>query len=83
MFLSKRELEELTDYKTARRQILWLGRHGYKFEIGKNGAPKVLKKHVEQVLGYITSNHMSVVQTPSRRSPLTEPNFAALRRQHG
>ncbi len=51
MFLTVDEIEELTGYLYCSRQIKWLADHGYKFEVSRNGKPKVLKTHVEARLG--------------------------------
>jgi hypothetical protein len=47
MFLSPTELIELTDRKRQSDQIQWLRKHGYPFEIGAKGRPKVLRRVVE------------------------------------
>ena len=53
MFLTPAELAELTDYQEGQwsRQIKWLDRHGYPFELSVAGRPKVLKAYVEERLG--------------------------------
>lgn len=66
MFLTRQEIEELTDYKLAEFQCRWLKSHGYSFEVGASGRPKVLRVHVEQKLG------VSAVSIQS------QPNFDAL-----
>jgi hypothetical protein len=68
MFLTRAELEELTDYKLAYWQCVWLEKNGYSFQIGASGRPKVLRSHVEQKLG--------VMQNASTRS--AQPNFDAI-----
>ena len=52
MFLTKLELQDLTNYKYYRKQIAWLRNRGYRYDIGANGQPKVLRSYVEQALGY-------------------------------
>ena len=51
MFLTTQELVELTDYKHPAKQIRWLREHGYRFEIGASGRPKVLRSEIERRLG--------------------------------
>jgi hypothetical protein len=48
MFLTPEELHALTDYKRPCDQMRWLREHGYPFEIGASGRPKVLRRIVEQ-----------------------------------
>jgi hypothetical protein len=48
MFLSPDELLELTDYRRAADQIRWLTDHGWKFEVGATGRPKVLRAEAER-----------------------------------
>ena len=50
MFLTRDELVELTDRKQARAQVRWLTEHGYHFEIGASGRPKVLRSVIESRL---------------------------------
>jgi hypothetical protein len=71
MFLTKQELEELTGYKYSSKQANWLRMRGYKHEIGRNGSPKVLRAHIEEVLGL-----KNITTHSSRRS--AKPDFSAL-----
>ena len=48
MLLSPEELLELTDYRRAADQIRWLTDHGWKFEVGATGRPKVLRAEAER-----------------------------------
>jgi hypothetical protein len=57
MFLNKDEVHELTGYKYLAKQILWLNSHGYRYEINKNGHPKILKSFVETRLGELTARY--------------------------
>lgn len=67
MFLSREQLQELTDRKAADAQCKWLTANGYPFVRSASGKPKVLKSFVEHALG-----QQSML-------PNTEtPNFAAL-----
>lgn len=56
MLLSPQELIDLTDYQTAARQIQWLRDHGWKYEIGASGRPKVSRAYFEQRMGLVTQN---------------------------
>jgi len=51
MFLTRDELTELTGYKKRPGQIRWLAERGYKFEIGRDGRPRVLRAVIIQALG--------------------------------
>ena len=51
MFLNSVVLRSLTGYKYAAWQIEWLKSHGYKYEIGADGHPRVLKLYIEAMLG--------------------------------
>jgi hypothetical protein len=67
MFLTADEIAEFTDYKLAAHQRRWLSEHGYLFEVGASGRPKVLRSHVEEKLG------QRLVSSAASR-----PNFEAL-----
>ena len=67
MFLSREELQELTDYTRSEAQCRWLEEHGYPFDKSSSGKPKVLRSYIEYRLG----------QLQSQLSTET-PNFAAL-----
>jgi hypothetical protein len=47
MFLTREELLELTDYRQSAAQRRWLIQRGWRFEIGRDGHPKVLRNEVE------------------------------------
>lgn len=69
LFLSSDELRELTDLKLASAQIRWLQKHGYPFEIGASGKPKVLRS-------YLLNRFQNFQDSKSCR----EPNFDAIRK---
>lgn len=48
MILTTEELIELTDRRQAAAQIRWLRDRGWKFEVGGNGRPKVLRAEAER-----------------------------------
>ena len=50
MFLSIEDIVDLTDRKRAPEQIIWLQEHGYRFDVGASGRPKVLLAEVENHL---------------------------------
>lgn len=51
MLLSPEEIAELTDRPQPKRQIEWLTVHGWVFEIGAAGLPKVSRAYYEQRMG--------------------------------
>lgn len=51
MFLTNPELIELSGYRYKAKQISWLLENGYKFSVRCDGFPRVLRSHVERVLG--------------------------------
>ena len=51
MLLTADELYELTDYQVPAKQIQWLQAHGWKYEVGASGRPKVSRSYAEQKLG--------------------------------
>lgn len=51
MLLTPEEIRDLTEYKRPHEQIRWLREHGYPFELGASGRPKVLRSEVERRLG--------------------------------
>lgn len=71
--LSPEELAELTGSPRKARQIAWLREHGYLFELGLDGQPKVLRAAVEAKLS------PSVVRERIR----TAPDLSALGKKHG
>lgn len=51
MFLSEKEIQELTGYKTKKCQAKWLRNNGFKYVLDRWGKPKVMIEHVNSVLG--------------------------------
>ena len=50
MFLSPRELQELTGYQKPALQRRWLVEHGYRFDVRADGRAVVLTAAIEQKL---------------------------------
>ncbi len=46
MFLTSKQLVEMTGYKSHRGQAKWLAENGYKFDIRSDGRPNVLEQQV-------------------------------------
>ena len=61
MFLTQEELRALTDYKRPSDQIRWLTEHGYRFDVGASGRPKVLRSVIE--------NRLESTKKPRTKSP--------------
>lgn len=55
MFVFPDHLATLTGYQRAAYQIAWLRTHGWVFEIGADGRPKVLQSYAERRLGGVDS----------------------------
>jgi hypothetical protein len=56
LFVSPRELVDLTGYKQKKLQCEWLVDHGWKHEVDRLGFPKVLRAELERrMLGAGTS----------------------------
>jgi hypothetical protein len=51
MFLSSDDVQTLTGYKQPARQIRWLAAHAWRFEVGGDGCPKVLRSYAEGRMG--------------------------------
>ena len=51
MLLTPQELFDLTDYQVPAKQIKWLQAHGWQFEVGASGRPKVSRSYFEQKMG--------------------------------
>ncbi|MCP4285368.1 MAG: DUF4224 domain-containing protein [Gammaproteobacteria bacterium] len=51
LFLSPKEVEELTGYTTPSKQSEWLLESKYLHEVGADGKPKVLRAHLMARLG--------------------------------
>ena len=67
IFLTSDELEALTGFKTPARQVEWLRRKGWRFEINGNRRPIVARKYTEKRLGCGAPEESAY-----------RPNFAAL-----
>lgn len=50
MFLTRDEIEELTDAKRKDKQIQWLRDNGTRFVCSSTGRPKVLQSEIERVM---------------------------------
>jgi hypothetical protein len=48
MFLSTRQLTELTGYKSNAGRIRWLTNNGYRFDIRGDGRPNILMDQVRE-----------------------------------
>ena len=68
LFLAPSEVETLTGFKAAARQIVWLRGKGWRFEQSGSGRPIVARKYVEKMLG-----------CGGEDSQYPRPNFNALR----
>ena len=66
MFMTDKEVYQLTGYKLPHFQIQWLRSNGIKFLVGADQRPRVSRKAIEDMLGG---------SVPQRRK---EPNFEAL-----
>jgi len=51
LFLNLEELEVLTGFKTPARQVNWLRKKGWRFEVNGNRRPIVARKYAEKMLG--------------------------------
>ena len=67
IFLTGEELETLTGFKTPARQVEWLSKKGWRFEINGNRRPIVARKYTEKMLGCGAPEESAY-----------RPNFAAL-----
>lgn len=73
MFLTGEELRELTGYTYHCRQIEWLRRHNWKFEVTAQRRPKVARSYFDLRLG-----GSSPRQAVEPVSPVVRPNFQAI-----
>ncbi|WP_348094972.1 DUF4224 domain-containing protein [Collimonas sp.] len=78
MFLTVDELRELTGYVYNSRQIDWLRRNNWKFEVTAQMRPKVARSFFESRLG--ASAYRQAVELVSTT---VRPNFQALNRKKG
>jgi len=73
MFLSKKELEELTGFVRSAKQIEWLKANGWRFAEDSQRRPKVARSYFEARIGGAQS-------MPEPHAPETaRPRFEALR----
>ena len=56
MFLSRDQIEDLTDAKRKDRQIQWLMDNGVRFVLSSTGRPKVLQSEIERVMLGVPAN---------------------------
>lgn len=69
LFLTSEELETLTGFKTSSRQVEWLRKKGWRFELNGNRRPVIARKYAEKMLG---------CGVPEQQS--YKPNFGAMQR---
>lgn len=67
LFLSTDEVVTLTGFRLPSRQVEWLKRKGWRFELNGNRQPIIARKYAEKMLGCGSSD-----------GPAFAPNFAAL-----
>jgi hypothetical protein len=75
MFLTADELKELTGYTYHCRQIEWLRRHNWRFEVTAQQRPKVARSYFESRLGVGGSSPRGEVELVGLP---VKPNFQAL-----
>ena len=46
MFLTNEELRDLTGWKRPKHVMQWLNENGYRYQVGGDGWPRVLKESV-------------------------------------
>jgi hypothetical protein len=68
LFLTPAEIRELTGLQRPAAQCRWLARNGYRFEVGGDRQPKVMRAQLEARQG---------ITSPARP---TGPDFSALDR---
>jgi len=68
LFLYPMEIEMLTGFKTNARQIEWLRKKGWRFELSGSNRPVVSRRYAESLLGCEGQFNQSA-----------KPNFDALR----
>lgn len=73
MFLTVDELRELTGYTYHSRQIDWLRRHNWKFELTAQRRPKVARSYFDSRMGAFSPR-----QTVEPVSSVVRPNFQAI-----
>lgn len=73
MFLTDAELRELTGYAYCSKQIEWLRRNNWKFEVTAQHRPKVARIYFEARLGAPSSR-----QGVEPVSSTVRPNFHAI-----
>jgi hypothetical protein len=80
IFLTSSELHELTGYSYRSRQIDWLTRNNWKFEVNAQHCPKVARSYFDVRLG-----GSSPTSTPRQEKPMVkprvQPNFQAINQQ--
>lgn len=67
MFLTDTEVAELTGLTRQSAQCHWLERHGIRHLVNAEGKPRVLRSHLERIMG-----------GPAQKAK-TQPNFDALK----
>jgi Domain of unknown function (DUF4224) len=86
LFLSNIELQELTGYKLASKQIRWFKCHGYYVESNARGIPKITYTQVEEMRRHNTPAISHLLKTLSNNNinqnlSLTEPDFNGLQKK--
>ena len=85
LFLSNEELESLTGYKLASKQVHWLKAKGYHVEVNARGLPRITHLQIEEVrrynspaLAHVHTQYMPTNNT-NQHSSIVEPDFIGLR----
>lgn len=73
MFLTNDELRELTGYVYRSKQILWLKKNNWKFELTAQLRPRVARSYFEVRLGAAAS-----ISAIAHVDQAPRPNFGAL-----
>lgn len=73
MFLTDDELRELTGYAYRSKQIIWLKKNSWKFEVTAQLRPRVARSYFEVRLGAAAG-----ANTSSHIDHAPRPNFGAL-----
>lgn len=63
LILTPEEVADLTDYAQPKRQIAYLVEHGWRFEVGASGRPKIARSYYDERMGVKPAKNKARVRT--------------------
>lgn len=80
LFLTCKELAELTGFRARHCQVRWLDRNRWRYVLNRRNEPRVAREHFQERMGCgaKSSTHSNAINLAASAE---QPNFAALDRR--